>query len=258
MDLIRDMRPFGEGFHQMSVVATDLAEAEALIKTLAEAEQQRNPQNFAGKAPCVYCKLPYVPPCDPFKELRRLILRIRENTGLRANYRGVVAIDVSEWIGHEREEYFTVLLKYLYDHRNLWKIAAVLNQCNSNQIHRFLTGCSRYITPRLFPVRVFEDRDTLCRVIRDRFLRQNKPIGKEAADLLADALSRQTFADVRSMPLIDRAVEETLAVNGAGRVVTVSMIQECLADPCSALNLMAGMPLFDERSIAHEDNTLQL
>ena len=122
MNLIQDTRPFGKGLHQLSVVSTDLTEAESLIKILAEEEKKRTPQAFAGNEPCVYFKLPYVPPCDPFKELRRLILRIRENTGLRANFRGVVAIEVSDWIGHEREEYFTVLLKYLYDHRAFWML----------------------------------------------------------------------------------------------------------------------------------------
>ena len=258
MDLIRDMRPFGGGFHQMSVIATDLAEAETLLKTLAEAEQTRTPQNFGGKTPCVYYKLPYILPCDPFKELRGLILRIRENTGLRANFRGVVAIDATEWIGHEREEYFTVVLKYLYDHRNLWKVAAVLNQCSPSQIQRFLTGCSRYITPRLFQVQVFENRETLCGVIRDGFLQRGKPIGKEAVGLLADALSRQEFSDLRSMTLIDRAVEEAVSISETNRIVTAGMIRQCLTDPCSTLNMMAGTPLLDERSITHEDNALQL
>ena len=78
MDLMCDMRPFDKGLHQLSVVSTDLMEAESLIKMLADAEKSRFPHAFAGKASCVYFKLPYIPPCEPFKELRKLILRIRE------------------------------------------------------------------------------------------------------------------------------------------------------------------------------------
>lgn len=258
MDLIRDMRPFGKGLHQLSVVSTDLTEAESLIKVLADEEKKRVPQTFAGKESCVYFKLPYIPPCDPFKELRRLILRIRENTGLRANFHGVIAIEVTEWIGHEREEYFTVLLKYLYDHRTFWRIATVLNGCTPNQINRYLSCCSKYITPRLFTINVFGDHDTLCSLIQNEFTKQNRRITQEATDLLATALARQELQGARSLTLIERTVEEESYMCEYNHVATIDTIREYLLDPYSTLTMMAGMPLFDERSVVLEKEALQL
>lgn len=258
MNLIRDMRPFSKGFHQLSVVTTDLAEAESLVKALAEEEKNRMSHTFAGKESCVYFKLPYVPPCEPFKELRRLILRISENTGLRANFQGVIAIEVSEWIGHEREEYFTVLLKYLYDHRTFWRIATVLNGCTSNQINRFLSSCSKYITPRLFTINVFGDHDTLCSLIHDEFTQQNRRITQEAAGLLATTLARQELKDARSLTLIERTVEEVIYMCEYNQAATIETIREYLLDPYSTPTMMAGMPLFDERSVALEKEALQL
>ena len=258
MDLIRDMRPFGKGLHQLSVVSTDLTEAEALIKVLADKEKNRVPHTFAGKGSCVYFKLPYIPPCDPFKELRRLILRIRENTGLRANFHGVIAIEVSEWIGHEHEEYFTVLLKYLYDHRTFWRIATVLNGCTPNQINRYLSCCSKYITPHLFTINVFGDHDTLCSLIHNEFTQQNRRITQEAADLLATALTRQELKDARSLTLIERTAEEVSYICEYNQVATIDTIREYLLDPYSTLTMMAGMPLFDERSVVLEKEALQL
>lgn len=258
MDMIHDVRPFGKGLHQLSVVSTDLTEAESLIKVLADEEKNRVPHTFAGKESCVYFKLPYIPPCEPFKELRRLILRIHENTGLRANFRGVVAIEVSEWIGHEREEYFTVLLKYLYDHRSFWRIATVLNGCTPNQINRFLSDCSRYITPRLFTINVFGDPDTLCSLIRNEFSRHGRPVAREAVELLAAALARQELKAARSLTLIARAVEEVVSLNESNKSVTIESIRDYLLNPYSTLTMMAGVPLYDERSAVLEKETLQL
>lgn len=258
MDLMYDVRPFGKGLHQLSVVSTDLAEAESLIKALADAEKQRAPHTFAGQESCVYFKLPYVPPCEQFKELRRLILRIRENTGLRANFHGVVAIEVSEWIGHEREEYFTILLKYLYDHRSYWRIATVLNGCTPNQINRYVSCCSKYITPRSFSINVFGDHDTLCNLIHNEFTRQNKRITQEAADLLATALARQELKDAKSLTLIERTAEEVIYLCEYNQVATIETIREYLLDPCSTLTMMAGMPLFEERSALLEKEAIQL
>ncbi len=258
MDLIREMRPFCRGFHQLSVVTTDLTEAESLIKTLAEEEKNRVPHTFAGKESCVYFKLPYIPPCEPFKELRKLILRIRENTGLRANFQGVIAIEVSEWIGHEREEYFTVLLKYLYDHRTFWRIATILNGCTPNQVNRFISCCSRYITPRLFTINVFGDHDTLCSLIHNEFSRQSRRITQEAAELLATALARQELKDARSLTLIERAVDEVIYMCEYNKAATVETIRDYLLNPYSTPTMMIGMPLFDERRAAFEKEAIQL
>ena len=251
-----DMRPFEKGLHQLSVVTTDLAEAESLIQALAEEEKKRSPGSFVGKSPCVYFKLPYIPPCEPFKELRKLILRIRKSTGLRANFRGAIAIEASEWVGHEREEYFTVLLKYLYDHRAFWKMAVILNRCTGNQIDRFLSSCSRYITPRLFVIRVFQDDGWLCNLVRSEFSLQNCKITREAARLLSAALVRKELEDARSLSLIERAVGEVVYMCGHKKAASVETIREYLLDPCSTLAMMAGMPLFDERSVALEEKTL--
>lgn len=258
MNLIRDMRPFGKGLHQLSVVSTDLTEAESLIKVLADEEKNRAPHTFAGKESCVYFKLPYIPPCEPFKELRKLILRIRENTGLRANFQGVIAIEVSEWIGHEREEYFTVLLKYLYDHRTIWRIATILNGCTPIQTNRFISCCSKYITPRLFTINVFGDHDTLCSLIHNEFTQQNRRITKEATGLLATTLARQELKDARSLTLIERTVGEVIYMCEYNQTATVETVREYLLDPYSTPTMMAGMSLFDERSVALEKEALQL
>lgn len=258
MDLLTELRPFGKGRHQLAVVTTDLTEPESLIRALAEKEKERAPSDFAGKEACVYCKMPYVPPCETFKELRRLIIRIRENTGLRAHYRGVVALEVGEWMGHQREEYFTVLLKYLYDHRDCWRIGLVLPEAGANQIGRFLSDCSRYLTPRLFAVNVFGDEDTLRCLIRNEFSRNGKSAGKKTAELLAAALARPELEKIRSLTLIRRCVGELLFMAGKGKTVGVELVREYLLDPDCLLSMLAGKPLYDERSIALAKETLQL
>ncbi len=258
MNLMTDIHPFQNGLYQLSVIHTDLTEAESLVKQLAEEEKRRDPQMFAGKEACVYFKMPYIPPCDPFKELRRLILRIHGCTGLRANFKGVVAIEVSEWIGHEREEYFTVLLKYLYDHRGFWRIAAVLNHCTEDQVNRFLSACTRYITPRLFDANLFSDRDTLGCLIRLEYAKQGKSITQEAVEQMAEALGSPALRDARSLTLIERSVEETVTLAENSKPVTLEVVREYLTDPDSTLTMMAGKMLVDERSILLENEALQL
>lgn len=131
----------------MTVPWTDLTEPEALVERLAEQAFQKHPERFRGRQPYAFCRVRYVPPCERFPELRRLILCVKEVTGLRAEFRGIMAAEVSEWLGREEEEYFTVLLKYLYDHRDIWQGWLVVRNCPERQMARFLSACALYLTP---------------------------------------------------------------------------------------------------------------
>ena len=91
----------------VTVPWTDLTEPEALVERLAEQAFQKHPERFRGRQPYAFCRVRYVPPCERFPELRRLILCVKEVTGLRAEFRGIMAAEVSEWLGREEEEYFT-------------------------------------------------------------------------------------------------------------------------------------------------------
>lgn len=258
MEMSNSCHPFRKGPHQLSVITTDLLESESLIKYLAAKEQKARPGDFAGNSPCVCYKMPYVPPYETFRELRNLILRVREHTGLRADYRGIVAVDVSQWLGHEQEEYFTVLLKYLYDHRGRWRAALVLNRSKPDRTRRFLACCARYITPRLFDLALFTGQEALYKVLRDTFDRLGKPATPEALQLLCQALKDPALEEVRSLTLIQRSAEEAFCFAGDSRTITADTIVRYLTDPCGSLTLLAGRPVFHERSVAYDHDCLQL
>lgn len=252
------LHPFQKGLHQLSVITTDLAESETLIRAIAEKEQQRDPHAFAGKTPLVYFKFSYVPPCEPFKELRRLILQVHDNTGLRANFKGIVAIEATEWIGHEREEYFSVVLKFLYDHSDLWRSAMILTNCSQPQLQRFLSACARWITPRAFDASLFSDPKTLDRIISQALLDHGHTLDPEAGRLLISALTRDELKDARSMTLIDRVAGEITLCRENSKEISPENIQSYLREPYCALTMLAGKPLYEERSRTIENETLQL
>ena len=258
MDQLQERDSFRPGQHRLNVVLTDLTESEALIRQMAQNAQAAHPEDFAGKTPCVFFKMPYIPPYETFRELRQLILCIRENTGLRSHFRGLVAIEVTAWLGHEREEYFTVLLKYLYDHSGLWQPAFVLNSATEVQLRRFLSACARYITPRCLDVCLFSRPDRLREMIRREYSRQGGTITREAAEMLAQTLARSEFRHAWSLALIERSAQELRAYSGSGGILKESAVREYLADPDSTLTMIAGDILSDERSVSHDAEMLRL
>ena len=247
-----------KGKHLLTVINTDLAEAEALIHKMAKEELQANPDSFAGLMPCVYFKMPYIQPCDSFQELRRLILRVRENTGLRAEFRGIVAIEANQWLGHEREEYFTVMLKYLYDHRDIWRTVMVLNDCKPAQLQRFAAVCAHYMTPNLVHIRLFEDAQVLCGMIQSAFEKRGARISPAAASMLSEALRKPELKEARSLTLIERTEMELIAYSADRPQISEGHVRDYLLDQGTILAMVAGKTLYDERNMNHEQELLYL
>lgn len=136
----------------VTVAVVAMEEKEAVLQAAAEELMKRDPESFDWQRACVYYKLDYVPPCDRFQGLRQLILRVRGAAGLRADYRGVVAVEVSQWLGHEREEYFTAFLKYLADNAHTWRTVLVVEE--TPRLQKLLCAVAPYLTVRTQRLRV--------------------------------------------------------------------------------------------------------
>lgn len=226
----------------VAVLWTNLTEPEALVAHLARQQQRQHPERFGGKQPYAFCRVRYVPPCERFPELRRLILCVKEVTGLRAEFRGIMAAEVSEWLGREEEEYFTVLLKYLYDHRDIWQGWLVVRNCPERQMARFLSACALYLTPRLSDRRLCRDPERLERLLRARFRQSGREIAPEAARLLTEALLSPRLARARSLTVLDRVAAEIAGGAGPQAVIGEADVGGYLDRADSLLALLGGGP----------------
>lgn len=252
MDIQKGRLTLGMGNRLLNVVTTDLTEAEALLCRLAAEARQRNPRQFEGNTPCVYFKLPYVPPYEKFELLRQLILKVRQNTGLRADFHGVVAIEVNEWLGHEKEEYFTVLLKYLYDHAHIWNTVMVLKNATQSQQQRFAAACACIITPRMQDVSVFGDEQLLTQLLEERFRACKCMICREDSIGLARLLMEKLPREHRSLTVLERTVEDLLMHLDYPVRIRGDQMEEYFSCPTTLLCVLVGQPLLKERSVADE------
>lgn len=72
-------------------------------------------QGLAGGRGLLHFKAEYVPPYEELKLIRRFQLAERRLFPMGES--ACAVIDVTEWIGREREEYFDVFAKFLHDDR---------------------------------------------------------------------------------------------------------------------------------------------
>lgn len=82
---------------------------------------------FEGIEKGVFHCSEYTSPCNKFKEIKRIILNTNAAKGLNKEFSGILMIDITEWLSHESENHFSVLLKFLHDKNKYWKYVFVVD-----------------------------------------------------------------------------------------------------------------------------------
>lgn len=242
----------------LPIILTDLNEPEEMIIGMADIAAKKNPALFSGMSLCVFYRLRYVPPYENFNELRSLILKVKEKTGLRAEFRGIVAIEVSEWEGHETEEYFSIILKYLYDHCSNWYSSLVIKDLPHSKITKLLRCCAIYITPIIIDKRVYKDTETLSKLIQSRFVQKQCNVQNDATGLLANRLISERYIQTRSLTFVDRVVDEIIIFASKNNTVDKSVIQNYLRKSSTIISLFDGLISEKRESRDNGEETLQL
>lgn len=246
---------FPAGYPVLSLLETDILEPEILIRRIASEMAEEHPEYFSGNTPQVFFKLRYTPPYTTFPELRNLILQIRKAAGFRSEFRGVVAIDVSEYKGHEEEEYFTILLKYLYDNGANCRIMFICCQYSDQELAKLYNSCIKYFPVCKEQLHIFSEKN-LKRLIDSAFHEQSVTMDPSGIELLTDSLRLPDLAPYRSLQLIERLPYELKRIGSNMKKPRVFFnekdVKEYLRDPCSSICMMTGHAMFPEKEAGNE------
>lgn len=94
-----------------------------LLKLLSEyLYSKKNLFDFCGNVKYFEFMLDYCPPEKKFTEIERMINEVSIAAGFRNTYRGIVSVDIDEWLGHCEEKHFISFLEYLSSNSNDWLI----------------------------------------------------------------------------------------------------------------------------------------
>ena len=69
--------------------------------------------DFYGNVKYFEYYLEYVPDKTNFHEIQKIAEKIRDAAGFRSEYKGILSIELGEWVGHFKEDNFINTLKYL-------------------------------------------------------------------------------------------------------------------------------------------------
>ena len=186
--------------------------------------------------------LTYAPPYEEFRGIRELQLAVRRMGAFPPE---ALVIDLTEWVGHEEEEYFEIAASYLHDHRDLWNYVFLAREQDGADCAMLFFTLRAFLDGRLEGDRTFADRETLA-----AYLAKQKSVAPDAADRLAGILMRPGGRMLRSYPRVHALLNEL----SRGGKITAARLDEAVSDPTSVLHLIAGRsagsrPMRPERSV---------
>lgn len=104
-----------------------------------------NLMSFYGDVRFFEFYLGYCDKKDDFAELQRLMGEVEHAAGFRNGFKGIVRIDVDEWIERYEEKHFIEFMEYLSSNSDNWLIILSVHTEDEQKLHNFEAFVSMYL-----------------------------------------------------------------------------------------------------------------
>ena len=100
---------------------------------------------FYGDVPFFEFYLNYCEPHKYFEEIPRFIREVVSAAGFRNEFKGIILVEISEWLEHCTEKHFINFLEYLSDNSDNWLVVLSLPDRDPAAVERMLSVVSAFL-----------------------------------------------------------------------------------------------------------------
>ena len=223
------------------VLVTGLQENERILQEVAKEIQYIAPEDFAGEKIYVYHKMNYVEPYEKFDEIKKLQTVIKNATGLRANFKGIVAIDVQEWLDHLKDEYFLITLKFLYDHLQFgWHYIFTVGNKDKTSAMKFVLLLARYFKPYIIEMAPFGNQAFLEEYAQRYMEDTGKTFALDTLKKFVRLLGAMDEDELKDLEIVKNIIRD-IADSTNKKVIGNRELKTYLAQGDSLMNLLLPM-----------------
>lgn len=151
--------------------------------------EHRNLMDFYGDVRSIQFMLNYAAAGTDFDEMLRFMQEIKHAAGFRNQFKGIVHVDVSEWLGHSEEKHFIEFLNYLADNSGDWMIVLTVrnNPKRKADIEAMEATLSMFL--RLETLKLsLPKADYFLGVLKDKLLAYGIKLTPDAEALMTETL----------------------------------------------------------------------
>jgi hypothetical protein len=197
---------------------------------------------LGGNAQVVSFKMRYTPPYEKFKELKSFQLKTKYRPFKpRCEY---AAVDISEWVGHEEEEYFETAMKFFHDHNDVKYVFTVGNS-SKEAIQALYIKASLYMRGRITEDKTLTQSNEL-----GKHILANYRIDEQSASLLADLFVKSSR--LHGYAMLNMMMRE-LQEQCNDKRITMTALSRCVSREDSFVGLFYGESLKETPSITKGD-----
>ena len=172
----------------------------------------------------------YTPPYDTFAELRRLQLAVRRRSETVPPE--ALFVDLSEWLPHLAEEYFTVMVKFFTDYPMRYVFA--VRTTGRQEALPLLALLCRYMPGTLVKDETFLSADSLSGYL----LRHSDKLTSAAAQMLAMLLLEPESEDLRSYRTLSLLLSQFPDISPSAKSVTLQKLEQLRRDSGSVFSAL--------------------
>ncbi len=207
-----------------------------LLKLLSEYLYEcGNLMDFHGNVKYFEFMLDYCPPERPFGEIQRMINEVRAAAGFRNLYRGIISVDIEEWLGHCEEKHFISFLEYLSSNSEDWLIVFNVTGEKEDEIKKAESILSMYFRLEKSVLNL-PDTDSLLLYVSDRLSMYGLTIDESAERMIYNVIEKlranKYFDGYKTLIILCQDIAYEVYSGGAmsGNVITANDIKRFAPD----------------------------
>jgi hypothetical protein len=146
-----------------------------------------NLMKFYGDVPFFEFYLNYCEPRSYFDEIPRFIREVSNAAGFRNEFKGLILVEISEWMDHCTEKHFINFLEYLSDNSDNWLVVLSVSDRDTEKVDRMLGVVSAFL--RLEIIHVEPPTETeLMAFLKEQLALYGMTLSMDAEKLLAETI----------------------------------------------------------------------
>lgn len=187
------------------------------------------------KRDILFFKLHYVPPYEDLKKmLSELQIKERKKNTFGDNI--TLALDVTEWVGKEDDEYFSVIVKFLTDMSSRWNYIFTVNMTRAECIHPMFCFLRQYMQGDELKDSVWKNKISL-----EEYLMTSLNYSRSAASILSDLVLHPKMERYRSNNILETITEEIMSITvNINRPISAEDIKKYLKVRNNVIFIMLG------------------
>ena len=199
-------------------------------------DSKKNLMSFYGDVKFFEFKLDYCSPEKDFRELYRFIEAVDNAAGFRNEFRGIIRINVNEWLGHHKEKHFLEFLQFLEINTPHWLIILTVSSTEKNDDTKAMEAVvSMYLRMETVTLHMQSDEDLIA-FAENQLEKYDLKLDDDAKCLLKESVSvlrkNKYFYGLHTVASLCNDIVYSIysASTDVSHVITADMLSDFRAD----------------------------